>query len=412
MENDGNNWNPRLGLAIRPFADATTVVRLGFGVYNQVWPGNLALNATGGPWTATQSYFIEGNVPSVQFPTPFATTGESSGLFDIAGVSPIFPTERTYQWNASIGRQFWGTAIDVGYVGTRALNIPYRDDLNLLRPSTTPYDSALRPYQRFNQAALTQTGGSSIYHGFNIQADRRLSKGLSFNANYTWAKALTDTSLGGFSFSPGQNQYERFLERADDPIIHRHVLRFSYVYQLPFGRGQHFLGNLSGIANHIIGGWQLSGITTMATGQRMSAYFSGTDPANTNQFGGRPDRIGDGNFDSSGMRDRIKAGLPIFDSSAFVQPENGRGFYGNSARNILTGPGQQVWNMVLAKNFMIKESARVQFRWEMFNAFNRANFTVNPNPDSSTLNISGGSFGLVGGANSGRAMLFGLRIDY
>ena len=85
---------------------------------------------------------------------------------------------------------------------------------------------------------------------------------------------------------------------------------------------------------------------------------------------------------------------------------SGRGFYGNSARNILTGPGQQVWNMVLAKNFMIKESARIQFRWEMFNAFNRANFG---NPDT---NISGGSFGLVGGANSGRAMLFGLRIDY
>lgn len=76
------------------------------------------------------------------------------------------------------------------------------------------------------------------------------------------------------------------------------------------------------------------------------------------------------------MRDRIKAGLPIFDASAFVQPESGRGFYGNSARSILTGPGQQVWNIVLAKNFMIKESARVQFRWEMFNAFNRANFTL------------------------------------
>jgi hypothetical protein len=409
METDRNNWDPRLGLAIRPFADATTVVRLGFGVYNQVWPGSLALNATGGPWTATQTYRVEGNVPSVQFPTPFATTGVSSGLFDIAGLSPRFPAERTYQWNASVGRQFWGTAIDVSYVGTHALNIPYSDDLNLLRPSTTPYDSTLRPYQRYNTAALTQTGGSSIYHGFNIQADRRLSKGLSFNANYTWAKALTDTSLcsgcGAFTFQ--QNQYVRFLERADDPIIHRHVLRFSYVYHLPFGRGQHFLGNLSGVANQVIGGWQLSGITTMATGQRLSPSFSNTDPANTNQFGGRPDRTGDGNLDSSGMRDRIKAGLPIFDSSAFVRPENGRGFYGNSARYILTGPGQEVWNIVLAKNFMITETARVQFRWEMFNAFNRANFS---NPDT---NISGGSFGLVGGTSgSGRAMLFGLRIDY
>ena len=66
----------------------------------------------------------------------------------------------------------------------------------------------------------------------------------------------------------------------------------------------------------------------------------------------------------------------------------------------------EVWNIVLAKNFMIKENARVQFRWEMFNAFNRANFGT-PN-----TNISGGSFGLVGGADTGRAMLFALRIDY
>jgi hypothetical protein len=106
------------------------------------------------------------------------------------------------------------------------------------------------------------------------------------------------------------------------------------------------------------------------------------------------------------MRDRIKAGLPIFDSSAFVQPASGRGSYGNSARNILTGPGQAVWNMVLAKGFSIKENARLQFRWEMFNAFNRANFG---NPST---NISGGDFGLVGGANGGRAMLFALRVDY
>ncbi|MEW5977074.1 MAG: TonB-dependent receptor [Acidobacteriota bacterium] len=408
MERYTKNWDPRLGLAIRPFADATTVVRLGFGAFNQVWPGgNLALDATvGGPWTATQTYFIESNLPRIQFPTPFTTSGESSGILDIAGFSPRFPTERTYQWNASIGRQFWGTAIDVGYVGTRALNIPYAQDLNLLHPSTAPYDSALRPYPRFNSATLTQTGGSSIYNGFNIQADRRLSKGLSFNANYTWAKALTDTSLGGFAFFAGQNQYTRYLERADDGIIRRHVLRFSYVYHLPFGRGQNFLKNLPSIANHVLGGWQISGITTMATGARISPSFSGTDPANTNQFGGRPDRIADGNLDSGGMRDRIKSGKPIFDSSAFVQPENGRGSYGNSARNILTGPGREVWNITLAKNFMVKEKAKVQFRWDMFNAFNRANFWT---PDT---NISGGSFGLVGGADNGRAMLFGLRIDY
>jgi hypothetical protein len=162
------------------------------------------------------------------------------------------------------------------------------------------------------------------------------------------------------------------------------------------------------VADGVLGGWQVSGITTMLTGQRLSPTFSGTDPANTNQFGGRPDRIGDGNLDAGDMRDNIKARIPVLDSSAFALPATGRGFYGNAARYILTGPGEVVWNFVLSKNFYIgaNERSRLQFRWEMFNAFNRPNFN-NPN-----TNISSGSFGLVTSAQSGRAMLFALRLDY
>jgi hypothetical protein len=407
MKSDGNNWSPRLGLAIRPFGDATTVVRLGWGMYTQIWPGLLALNATGGPWQSTETFFIENNQPSISFPNPFLTTSDFSGLQSVGGVSPSFPNERSQQWNVSVGRQIWGTAVDVAYVGTSAKNIPYVENLNLLPPSTQPYDSARRPYQRFNSANLTQSGGSSIYHGFTIQADRRMAGGLWFNANYTWAKALTDVNLRSYSSSAQQNQYQRYLERADDPNLRRQQLRFSYVYELPVGRGQRFVNGIPPFANYIIGGWQVSGITTMLTGALLSSSFSGADPANTNQFSGRPDRIGDGNFDSSGMRDRIESRQPIFDNSAFAVPVTGRGFYGNSARYILTGPGERTWNLVVGKNFpLANERARLQFRWEMFNAFNRPNFN---NPGT---NIQSGSFGLVTGAGAARSMLFGLRLDY
>ena len=99
--------------------------------------------------------------------------------------------------------------------------------------------------------------------------------------------------------------------------------------------------------------------------------------------------------------------MPIFDASAFDQPANGRGSYGNSARNILTGPGAQSWNIVIAKNFQLKERARLQFRWELFNAFNRENFGAFP-----STNISSGDFGLDTYAGNMRKMLFALRIDY
>ena len=107
------------------------------------------------------------------------------------------------------------------------------------------------------------------------------------------------------------------------------------------------------------------------------------------------------------MRDLLKRRQPILDINAFRTPTALRGFYGNSARYILTGPGQEVWNIGVHKNWRFAENrAQMQFRWEAFNAFNRINFS-NPN-----TNITGGSFGLVTSAGSGRSMLFGLRLDF
>ncbi len=145
----------------------------------------------------------------------------------------------------------------------------------------------------------------------------------------------------------------------------------------------------------------------MVTGARLSPSYSNADPAFTNQFSGRPDRIGDGNFDSGSMGDFARNRQPVFDKAAFVLPATGRGFYGNSARNILTGPGQMIWNAGLHKNWKLpNERAVFQFRWEMFNAFNRVNFN---NPST---NIQDAAFGLITTAGSGRSMLFGLRLDF
>ena len=408
MFSDKNNFSPRLGLAFRPLGDASTVIRAGYGLYSQFWPGLLALNATGGPWQSTESFILENpNTPSIQFPTPFAATSAFAGVQTISGLSARFPNERTHQWNFSVGRQILGMAVDIGYVGTRSLNIPYSEDLNLLRPSTIPFSAARRPYPRFNSASLVQTGGSANYHGFTAQADRRMSRGLWFNVNYTYAKGLTDTALGSYTAGIQQNQYARYLERADDPALRRQQLRFSYVWDIPVGRGRHFGADMSRPLDHVIGGWQFAGITTMLSGARLSPGYSNADPAFTNQFSGRPDRIGNGNFDSGEMRDSIKSGLPIFDRSAFLLPTTGRGFYGNSARSILIGPGQAIWNVGLHKNWKLaNERAAFQFRWEMFNAFNRPNFN---NPST---NIQAGDFGLVTTAGAGRSMLFGLRLDF
>jgi hypothetical protein len=407
MNSDSGNWSPRLGLAMRPFGNDKTVVRMGYGLFTSMWPGLLGLGATGGPWQSTQSWFIANNQPNISFPNPFASTVQGySGVQSINANDPNFPHERVQQWNVSVGRQIWKTAIDVAYVGTKGKNLPFYPNLNLLPPSTTPFSYSSLPYQQFSSVGYNQTGGSSIYNGLNVKANRRVARGLTFNANYTWAKSLTDVGLNGYLNGAQQNQYDRALERGDDPAIRRHLVIFSYIYELPFGHGRALLGNATGLFDKIISGWQAAGTTTMTSGARLSPTFSGVDPANTNQFGGRPDRIGAGTV-SGNIHDLIESHQPIFDQSAFVVPAAGRGSYGNSGRDILTGPGAVTWNMALGKNiYLFSERARAQLRFEGYNAFNHPNFN---NPST---NISSSSFGLVTGAGTARRIQISARIDF
>jgi hypothetical protein len=90
FKSDNNNWNPRAGLAIRPFGDATTVVRIGYGIYSQMWPGLLALRATGGPWQSNEDFVLEGEDPIITFPNPFQVTSSFSGIQSVAGLNPSF----------------------------------------------------------------------------------------------------------------------------------------------------------------------------------------------------------------------------------------------------------------------------------------------------------------------------------
>ena len=406
VEPDRNNWTPRLGIAYRPFADTKTVVRAGYGLYTHMFPGLLAFRGTGGPWQTDYSLNLIDDRPTMRFPNPFQFAGsrDFGGVTNISAIDPAFPAERTQQWNVSVGREILGTAIDVAYVGTWTVLIPFDNDLNLLPPSRTPYSPARRPYPGFNTVAVLEAGGHAIFHGLTVQADRKMARGLSFNVNYAFGRAISDVGLRGYDSQIQQNQYNRRLERGPDPSVRQHQLRFSYIYELPFGRGQKFLANLPAVADAILGGWQLNGITTMLSGQFVSPSFSGVDPANTNQFSGRPDRLADGNI--AGMRERIKAGLPMWDPAAFAVPAAGRGSYGNSGRFVLVGPGLEVWNVGLSKNVRLNEKARLQLRWEVFNAFNRANF------GNGDTDITSGSFGLTSDSGPARMMLFGARVDF
>ena len=157
MRTDDFNWSPRAGLAYRPFGNDMTVFRMGYGIFTSMWPGQLGLGATGGPWQSNQSWYIVNDQPSITFPNPFQSTVQGfAGVQSINAIDPNFPHERTQQWNASVGRQLWKTGFDVAYVGTKGKNLPFYENLNLLPPSTTPFNQANLSYPLFSSVSFVR----------------------------------------------------------------------------------------------------------------------------------------------------------------------------------------------------------------------------------------------------------------
>jgi hypothetical protein len=209
--------------------------------------------------------------------------------------------------------------------------------------------------------------------------EKRYSAGLTMSVAYTWSKYLSNVAnINGGGNGPPQDARCFRCDWGPSPDGRAHVLVVSHNYELPFGVRRRFVNK--GVLAQVIGDWTLSGAWSASTGDYFTATLAGAVSNSTGGGGDRPDRIKDGNL-TSGNRtiDRW------FDLTAFAAP--GQFTFGNSARGILLGPGQFNVDMGIHRNFPITERKYLSFRWEMFNAFNRANFS---DPNSSIgSNVAG-----------------------
>jgi hypothetical protein len=221
--------------------------------------------------------------------------------------------------------------------------------------------------------ATFRSNAWSSYNSLQARLEKRLTHGLTAQVSYTYSHALDDASSANLgSFATGDFRDQRFPQleygNADFDVRHRFVV--SYSYELPFGKGQRFGGNATGALNQIIGGWQVSGITSASTGN----YFTPTDISTnlSNSDGGgnvasaaRPNRIGDPNTTPC---------IPgtLFNTCAFAT-NTVLGTFGDSGRNIIRGPGYQNWDISILKNFPIGERYRLEFHADFFNAWNHVN---------------------------------------
>jgi hypothetical protein len=371
---DKNNWAPRIGLAYGPWNDSA--IRMSYGIFylptqgdeytfqNQGPPFIIDNQLSGGATTPTIN--IDQMVAAgTLFPQPTSTfRGPSVAAF---GWDPHARTPYTQEWTLSVQHILPSNLLlEAAYVGSRGLKLNKRDDINVLPASPPPGFTgdlqSLRPFPDFAFILFDYNRGRSYYNSLQLSAKKSMGdggklSGLSFLAAYTFGKSLDMDSFDAKAIR-SQVPYSNDLSRSTFDQRQRFVL--SAVYDIPGSYS-------SALARTVIGGWQLSGITTLQSGFPFTVQ-EGDDHSNRLiQFFVLPDRVCRGDLPPS-----QRTPQKWFDTSCFTVPANNT--IGNSRFENLDADGIISQDFALSKYFTLHEQVRLQFRSEFFNAFNHPNF--------------------------------------
>ena len=400
---------PRLGFAYQ--LGARTVVRGGAGIFWNT-PGN------GGNVLRLHRHVPFGPIYSFNPGNQFVTRRVSDGfpaipslnlanadvpVGTVIGVDPDYQPGYARQFNLTVERQMASSLLlKASYVGNQGRHLDTSYNLNQAIPGAGAVNNrrpffAVRP--TLADVTWAVSDGTADYHALQLSAEKRLSHGLSGLLAYTWSHSIDTVgqSFGGGADGPlPQDPRNRLADRGNSPFDIRHRLTIAWNYQLPFGKGQRWLGG-DGAAAYLLGGWQVNGINTFQTGLPFTPTLNAA-VANTGT-GSRPDRIGDGGTLTGPTVDRW------FDTSAFATPASFT--FGNSGRNILYGPGRVNFDFSLFKDFPVNDRVKVQFRAEAFNLFNHPQFDL---PNAA---IGAGNAGTITGiVGTPRQIQFGAKIVF
>ncbi len=450
------NWNPnwknfapRFGFGYA--LNNATVIRGGYGIfYSNSWGNGRNNNAM--PQlgfvcsTPSPASLDNGLTPFATLSNPFPSgfcnaTGNSAGLLTNLGQTVYMldrnaPQPYVQTWNFDIQRRLPGDAlIEAAYSGSHGVHLMGILEWDQLNPSYLPLGAQLNssvnnpffgvitqgslaartitlgqsllPYPQFLGVSDRNANyGSSSYNALLVRAERRLAKGFSLLAAYTFSKEIDNMvpSVNGFpgeSFSGGglQNYYNLRAERALSSWDTPQTLVISYVYELPLGAGKPFL-NHGGVLDKVVGGWQINGNTTFQSGPPLQ--ITGGNSSGSLAGTQRPNWNGQNPSLSGAVTGRL---LQYFNTSDFSF--NAPFTFGNTPRLMpnLRGPGTDNFDVSLFKNTRIAEKYQMQFRAEAFNLLNRVQFG-NPN-----TNINSTAFGVISSQqNSPRNLQLALRL--
>ena len=384
------------------------------------------------PFATSVSYSRLASRPDlVTFANPFPTEREALAGFTVGGADPDPQTGYLQSYNLTVERDIgYGTVIEAGFVGSKGTHLGRQFNYNAPRQSISTYTSGVplaqtRPDPSLGTMAYFLFNSNSIYNAAQVNLRKRGRGGMFYRLGYTFGKAIDENSqisggpTGGVVSTANSNVQSpnNFrLDRGRADYDRRHVVTTAFSWQLPVGRGQKLLSGAHGMAQGLLGGWQLSGTGNFASGPPLTVTTADFDENQGESL--RPNRLASGLYSSQPGQGKRGVDYPWFDTSAFQKapacisvargcPANANGFFpftpGNSGRNILDGPGNAYLNAAVMKNFHFGESRKLQFRLESFNVFNHANFLL-PNRVFNALN--GGLISNVRGSGSGGPRLF------
>ena len=409
IDDRGIHYGPRIGFAYDVFGTGKTAVRGGFGIfYDRIFADTALIMAQNPPLRNTPIVYYS-NIASYlraqqsQFPTAVNAVSRSGEV----------PTVMNWSFGVQQAVGF-GTVLDVAYVGSvgrhlsgnRNINqIPYGANFQPANQDPTSPGRPLpanffRPYPGYGDITLQEFSASSNYHSMQVQANRRFARSMQYGVSWTWSKTM---GLGGNLATYAPVRVWNYGKTGADRT---HNVVFSYTWDVPKG-STHWNNPLT---RQVLDNWQLSGITSFISGQPLGIGMTTTDNAD---IAGGGDGVRTVVLQNPILPKSDRTFYRFFNTQAFGRPA--RGTFGNAPVDVIRGPGINNWDVSITKMWnMGSEKRRLQFRLEMYNAWNHTQFssldtTARFAPDGSQTNAR---FGQLTAAYPGRQIQMGLRFTF